>query len=125
VVEGVHKDGADANLFGDSYAAGNGVAQQVLSQPAALVFAVDRKACQQDHRYRVGHVPAKLARQVGVRHRSRRKSVVTDNSPIPARDEATRCATGVVRQRTRAEVIVQGGCPTVERRERARRWRTP
>lgn len=38
VVEGMHKDGADTDLFGDSHAAGNGVAEQILSQPAGLVL---------------------------------------------------------------------------------------
>lgn len=46
-----------------------GVAEQVLAEPAALVFPVDGEARQQDHRCRVVDVAAELAGAISVRHR--------------------------------------------------------
>jgi hypothetical protein len=44
VVECMHENCADADPLGDLHGPGDGVAEQVLSQSAALVFAVDGEA---------------------------------------------------------------------------------
>jgi len=108
----VYEDGANADDFGGLHSSQDSIAQHRGSKSLSLKMFVNGETAKDHHRHWIGHVALDLSGGACMSNRSRRKSVVTDDSLSCANHIGTRCAALLVLHCPAMKPVVESGFAT-------------